>query len=553
MRSNIWPLLKVQLRTSLRGTMSRMTGTNSRWGWLLLPLIGLGFIPMIIMFTVGWVALYFGLTALGQGHLVLTLALTAGQLVCLVFGILYVISVFYFSQDLKILVPLPIRPGEIVLAKFVSIMLGEYLTMAPVVLPALAVYGVLADVGPLYLPFALVIYLLLPVVPLVLGSLFSIVLMRVTNLRRNRDLVRVFGAILGIGLALAFQFVGRMQQGVNSQEAVENLLNQQQPMIESVSTYVITSAWATNAMRAGAPAMGLPYFLLYLALAGVALFAMMTVAERMFFGGLLGGEEVHSSGKKLSREELAKETGQVRSPLWALFLREVRLLNRTPSFLMAGVLPPLMMPFFLILPMTQAGGPLSGGANLSRFADLPWTPVIILGAALFLNSLSTVPASGISREGRWFWISRSLPVAPRIQVQAKLLHSLLFSLINLVILVGAMVWLRLATPLNLAVVLVGGLLTGILTGYSGLLIDVMRPNLGWTDPQQAMKGNLNGIFAMVLNIVLALVTAGGAALLNLLAQPLFLPGLLVLLALEGWALGKATGALAERRYMEYEY
>ena len=42
------------------------------------------------------------------------------QLIVFFFGILYVMSKYYFSNDLNILVPLPLSPKEIVGAKFVS-------------------------------------------------------------------------------------------------------------------------------------------------------------------------------------------------------------------------------------------------------------------------------------------------------------------------------------------------------------------------------------------------------------------------------------------------
>jgi len=553
MMSNLWPLLKVQWKMAVRGTVENMTKTRSRWGLLLLPLILLGFVPLIVMITAAWAGFFVVLNLMGEGHVMLTLALTAGQLACLVFGILYVISAFYFAKDLRLLVPLPIRPGEIVVAKFCSVLVGEYLTMAPFVIPALAVYGVMADVSLLYIPLALLVYLMLPVIPLVLASLFSFVLMRVTNLRRNRDFLRVFGALLGVGLALLFQFWGQFSQGEISQGAFEELVTSQQPLIQAVSRWAITSVWATNALREDAFGLGLPSFLLFAAAVAVAAVLLILGAERLFFGGLLGGDEARSSGRRLSREELTSETGRVRSPLWALFMREVRLLNRTPSFLMAGVLPPLLMPLFMIFPLRAQGGPLENAHALSQYGDSPWVPLIVLGALLFLNSMSALPSSAISREGRWFWISRSLPVSPSLQVQAKLLHSLLFSLINLVLVLGFMLWLGLATPVNIAAVVLGGILAGVVTSYSGLLIDVMRPHLDWTDPQHAMKGNYNSLFAMGINIVLGAVTAIVTALLWALARPLLLPGLLILLAVEGWALGKATTALAERRYMEYEY
>lgn len=549
---NVWPLLRVQMLQSLRGGIERMSGTRSRLGLLLIPLLIMAFIPLLTMMTMAYVGLYKGLELFGQPELTLTLALTAGQLLCLIFGVLYVISVFYFSKDLKHLIPLPLRPGEIVLAKLATIIMGEYLTMAPVVVPALAVYGVLAGVGPLYIPFAVLIFLMLPVVPLVLSALFSLLLMRVTNLRRNRDLFRVFGALIGIGIAIAIQFGNRFQQGGMSAADIQRLVEQQQPLVQGVARWAVTSAWGTQALQAGSPALGIPAFLLFTGAVAAALALLVLGAERLFFGGLLGGDESASSGRRVSRSDLAQKAGQVRTPLGALLLREVRLLNRTPSFLLSGVVGPLLMPLFALIPLASTGGAFQD-MDFSRFADSFWTPVVLLGILLFINSASSIPTSAISREGRWFWISRSLPVPPRLQIHAKLLHSMLFNLLNVAVLAGGMVWLGLATPRNLAVVVVGGLLTGALTGYTGLLIDVMRPHLDWTDPQQAMKGNYNSLLALLVNAGISLITTLAAYLAYLVARPAFLPVLLALLAVETWILGRVVGDLADIRYTQYEH
>ncbi|MEW8979149.1 MAG: hypothetical protein AB2385_12150 [Symbiobacterium sp.] len=548
---HVWPLLRVTLIQTWRGNLERFSGTRSRTGLLLLPLLALAFIPLFVMITLMYVGLYRGLELFGQPELMLTLALTAGQLACLVFGVLYVLSVFYFSKDLKYLIPLPLRPSEIVVAKLTAVMLNEYITMAPLVLPALAVYGVLADVGPLYIPFALLIFLMLPVVPLVLAALFSLVLMRVTNLRRNRDLLRVFGALIGVALALLIQFSSRFQQNGVDPAEIQRLIQEQQPLVEGIARWVVTSVWGTQALQAGSPALGIPGFLLFTAAVSAALAALVLGAERLFFGGLLGGDESRASGRQVTRSALARQTARVRSPLAALLLREVRLLNRNPTFLLSAVVVPLLLPIIAIIPLAGADGPLQG-IDIARWADRPWTPVAVLGTLFFLNAASVVPSSAISREGRWFWISRSLPVPPRLQIHAKQLHSLLFSLLNLAVVVGAMAWFGLATPRNLAVALVGGPLTGALTGYTGLLVDVMRPHLTWTDPQQAMKGNTNSLLAMLVNLGVTLATALVAVLLFHLARPAFLPGLLVVLALETWGLGRMVGALADLRYPQYE-
>jgi len=556
MMTHLRALLRVQMITTWRGLRENMGGGKSKWGLLLLPLALLGFAPLLGMITVMFFGVFLGGQALGRGEVVLMVAFTVGQIACLTFGVFYVISAFYFSRDITLLIPMPLRPSEIVLSKFISILLGEYLTMLPIVGPALVIYGIFAGVSWTFLPFVLVIFLLLPVIPLVLSSLFSIVLMRVTNLRRNRDLFRVLGGLLGISIGLGFNYLSRLgarngafHGGVNG---VQSILEQQQGLLDATFRYFPTSAWMTNALKAGAPAFGFGAFLLFVAVAVLALVAMVWVAEKLFYGGAVGGEETRAAGKKLTREELAKETAQARTPLWALFLREIKLLNRTPAFLMQALVPMIIMPFFVVMPMLQEKelGQVIG--KLSDYAGSPLVPVVGVGVVLFMASMSAVAGTAISREGKHFWISRSLPVLPRVQVQAKWLHSLLFGALNVVMALGGMAFLKVLTPLNFVYVLVGGLLASGAMGYSSLIVDLIRPTLKWTNPQQAMKGNYNVLFGMLFIWLTIGILAGLSALLYIFAKPLLMPGVILLFALETYGFGKAAGALADKRYVQIE-
>jgi ABC-2 type transport system permease protein len=185
-------------------------------------------------------------------------------------------------------------------------------------------------------------------------------------------------------------------------------------------------------------------------------------------------------------------------------------------------------------------------------AASPLVPLFGVGAILFLNSIANVGATAVSREGRHFWISRSLPVAPRVQAQAKLLHSLIFSTINIVMVLGAMAYLRILSPLTAVYVVICGYLSSVATGYAAIMVDLIRPNLKWTDPQQAMKGNYNVLFGMLFNWVLIGVTAALGALLYAYARPLLMPVLIVLFGVMAVLMWPAVGAMADRRYLEIE-
>ncbi|MCL5676642.1 MAG: hypothetical protein M1602_01965, partial [Firmicutes bacterium] len=103
-------LLRVQLIMAWRGFTQRRG--RSKVAFLLAPLALLGFAPLIAMLSSAAFGFYLAGSAMGQGEVVLTFAFTAGQALALSFGVLYVLSTFFFARDLRLLTPLPLRAGD---------------------------------------------------------------------------------------------------------------------------------------------------------------------------------------------------------------------------------------------------------------------------------------------------------------------------------------------------------------------------------------------------------------------------------------------------------
>lgn len=115
----------------------------SAWKTVLIMIaIAMGMIPMILGAVVFLSALYDGLELIGQQAALLGLGVTVASLAIFMFGILYVLSVFYYSQDVEQLLPLPLSPGHILSAKFLVALVYEYLTALVLLGPLLITYGV---------------------------------------------------------------------------------------------------------------------------------------------------------------------------------------------------------------------------------------------------------------------------------------------------------------------------------------------------------------------------------------------------------------------------
>jgi ABC-2 type transport system permease protein len=100
------------------------------------------------------------------------------------------LNVLFFSKDLDSLLPLPIKPIKIVMAKFNCLIISQYIMYAVVLLPILVVYGYLLKFGILFYIYILLTLLVFPVIPVVITSLLVTIIMKFTNIIKNKETVQ---------------------------------------------------------------------------------------------------------------------------------------------------------------------------------------------------------------------------------------------------------------------------------------------------------------------------------------------------------------------------
>ncbi len=493
---------------------------KDRW---LVPLIGaaaIGVVPMFYGLVLLIENVFLVLKPMGQERALLSFGILAGQILILLFGIYYVIASFYFARDLEFLIPLPLRPGEVMASKFAVIVINEYLTVAAVVLPVVVTVGVLARGGVGYWVNAALVYLALPIIPLAVVSIVVVAMMRVINVSRKKDALILIGSLVLIGVSFAVQIglgrtAGNGGPGASAQ-AVAAFFTSPDSLLNRVGAVFPPGIWATKAIAGGFSGEGLANLALLLGVSVTAFAGMVVAAERLFYRGLVGLGETTGKRRRLTRDEMSRRVSSGRRAFAAIFGREWKIMNRTPIFLLNGVLVSVFVPAIFVLmatlsrggsgggsvPMGRGGGGVDPMALLGTMMSA--NPlVVILGAALFMTicgSINGTASSTFSREGAQFWISRTIPVAAREQAAAKFLHSYLVAMLGVATAsVVAAVFLHLrAAHLVPAVGL--SLVAGVLFTAVGMMIDLARPLLDWTNPQKAIKQNLNVLLALLADI-----------------------------------------------------
>ncbi|MFC3773105.1 hypothetical protein [Paenibacillus sp. GCM10012303] len=476
---------------------------------ILLPiLLAVALLPFASILG-GFVAfLYDGLKPIGQEGAVLGLGLSITSFVVFMFGIFYIITVFYFAQDVEHLLPLPLKPSQIVSAKFLTVLLYEYLTQLVLLAPLLIVFGVKAGAGVLYYVYAVVTFLALPVLPLVVASVVSMAIMSFSGVARNKDRFRLIGGTVAVLFSLGLNlFIQRSVRSTMTPEEVQNmLLGGGNTFLDLVTQSVPTVKLAANALLKESELAGLAYIVLFAGVSALLYAAFAALAQKFYFKGVMGMSESSARRIQLSGQQLDKMTVQ-QSAVRSMLMKEIRILLRTPPYFLNCVFMTLMWPIIMLIPLLSQPELAGMLGQASQYLDQGGIGSMVLaggvGVFLFISGANATASTSISREGAGFFVLKYLPVPVHHILTAKVMSGWLVTMIGTILILGAayfLIHLPIALILLLLMLAVPATLFTCLTG---VWVDLFRPVLNWDNEQKAVKQNMNSVFNLLICVAFA--------------------------------------------------
>ena len=161
---------------------------KSIFTWLLLiTIITISFLSYKV---INW------LNVRGQAILFLQLYLPIIATIFLFQTVLICSNVFYFSKDLEHILPLPIKPVELLIAKFnnvISIIYGMELLF--LVMPLL-IYGLIVAKRLIYFFTMILVLLIFPIFLVTIISLIMLFVMKLTKFIKNKDIFQIIIVLL---------------------------------------------------------------------------------------------------------------------------------------------------------------------------------------------------------------------------------------------------------------------------------------------------------------------------------------------------------------------
>jgi ABC-2 type transport system permease protein len=436
-----WLTARARTASGERGNALRLT---------FLVLFGLLFWAFIFFILYRLLRFFQGVQEIGPllaGKL-LGLILVGFFSILLLSNIITALSSFFLARDLDLLVSAPVDWLNLYFAKLLETLAHSSWMVVLMAIPMFTAYGVVFSGGPLFPLIVAATFLPFLIVPAVIGSAITLLLVNIFPARRTRDILSVIAVLAAGGIVVLFRLIRpeRLARPEGFRSLVDFIT-----VLKGPTSPMLPSEWVQHAVMSwarGRPEL-LPYYLLW-----------STAAAATVLGALLhrwlytpGFSKAQESAERWARSGAMSRFGRAALTPFGivrreLVLKEIRLFFRdTTQWSQLILLAVLVMVYVFNIKFLPLRGE---GMTFFLVNVVPFLNLVLAGFVLASIAARFI-FPGVSLEGRTLWLLRSSPMSMRELLWSKFWVGTLPLLVLAVAIVGVTDYLLQVTAFMMAV------------------------------------------------------------------------------------------------------
>ena len=331
-------------------------------------------------------------------------------------NVITALSSFFLAKDLDLLVSAPVDWLRLYTAKLLETTIFSSWMVVLMALPMFTAYGFAYHGGWGFAAFVTITFIPFLLIPSVLGSAVTLLLVNIFPARRTRDILSVIAVLTAGGIVLLFRLV--RPEKLARPEGFKSLVDFI-AVLRGPTSPLLPSEWMARSVMgflAGKPDALSLYMLWATAAAFVVLGALLHRA--LYTSGFSKAQE---SGERWARAGMMQRVSmRLLAPVGTLkrelIMKEIRVFFRdTTQWSQLILLAVLVVVYVFNIKYL----PLKGeGITFFLVNVVPFLNLVLAGFVLASIAARFI-FPGVSREGRTLWLLRSSPLAMRDLLWAK--------------------------------------------------------------------------------------------------------------------------------------
>ncbi len=425
-----------------------------------------------------------------------------------VFGFNVLLNELYFSEDIENILPLPVKPEILVAAKFSSCFIVENIILFVFLLLAVISYIYALKLPLNYVLISLIGIIFIPMIPMVFCTLLLFIIINILKKFLKTNAIKNIGYVLLGVLIILIVYILRKLSSFNFEAYLETFAAGDHTFLK-IMRYVFPPIYF---FAKGLNEGSILYMLLSAVISLLYFGVMIIAAKYLYYDSVVGITSKDTDSKKRSNNLI--KNFKVKDPAVHYFWKDIKILFRSPTFLINSVLLIFIWPIFIYL-IFRIALP-SYTIEFMREAIINQDQtfnirilLFVIGIPIIITSFNSLASSAFSREGKNFHFIKYIPLKYGLQWRLKYLVSFILSFIG-VCMYAIPFFIIIHVPILTMLLYLLIIILGIsFVSLIGLLIDSAFPKLIWDDEADSLRENYNTFIAMGYSLLLFTILCGG--------------------------------------------
>ena len=429
------------------------------------------------------------------------------EILIIIRTIMVSMNVFYFSKEIENILHLPIKPIEILVSKFNTILFMNYELELLFAFIPLLIYVNYANVGISYFFNLILILIVFPIFASLVVSIIMIALMKTIRLFKNKDLMQIvisfvliFVIMFASGKVLKYVF-NNAEYIEENQEVILNNINEK--IIKINNYFLIINPSRNILLKTGFFNKLFNYLkLIIINISAFLLFAFL--GNKLYLKQLLKAN-FYIKKKKEKEIKLSKKIKK-NNIGFSYIKKEFELILKNPIFFIQSVYPVIITTIMICVLISVLVPAFNEMLQKDEYKEAleglsfnMEAVCIILGISQITGLFNYTSITAFSREGQNAFIIKTLPISLYKQYIYKNIPQII---INSICTFAILVTTKIKIPIiELKYIIIMFLLSSILSisnSFTLSLIDLLMPKLKWDAEYEILKNNKNKLLQYAL-------------------------------------------------------
>jgi len=458
------------------------------------------------------------LVLIGQTNLFLNFMLLLLMIVLIFQVSLISTNVYYFSKDIELILPLPIKPVDLLIAKLNTIIINTYFFELIFILFPLIIYGIYISAGIWFYLYAGVLLLVFPVLPALIVSIIMMILMKLSKFIKNKDIFQLIITFLFVILVVIMIFnlvktiiVPNNGEVITDEIKAVNKLNEFNNKLKNVNNYFLEINPSIELLN-NSNKINSIINIFKIILTDLLFFIIFIFIGKITYLKDILKNNNFNTAKKIKRINLEKKCKK-KNKIKSYINKEFKILFKSPIFFMQCIYPTLIMIvsllIILIFSVPNIRALISSGVLGVEHFEIKLNMICIIVAAIqIIFTFSNTSITSVSREGKNAIFMKFIPIDYYKQIICKAVPQIIINLFFILIL-NVLIYMILP-EIKLIYCIYIFIIANLLNIFNSLLmvvVDLSDPNLDWNAEYEVISQNNKKLYQYVFTIFIILLLA----------------------------------------------